>query len=53
MFNTPNNNQPYQNDVPPNPKPNAYPGNFFKKLGGFGIGIDLCSISGAEFHLHH
>ena len=39
MFNTPNNNHPYQNDVPPNPKPNAYPGNFFKKLGGFGIGI--------------
>lgn len=37
MFNNPNNNQSYQNDVPP--KPNAYPGNLFKKLGGVGIGI--------------
>ena len=39
MFNSQNNNSQYQNDVPPNPKANSYPGKFFKKLGGLGIGI--------------
>ena len=39
MFNNPNNNQSSQNDIPPNPKPNAYPGKFFKRLGGLGIGM--------------
>ena len=39
MFNNQNNHQSYQNDVPPNPRSNAYPGKFFKQLGGLGIGI--------------
>ena len=29
----------YQDEIPPDPAPNAYPGKFFKKLGGAGIGI--------------
>ena len=36
-MNNQNNQFNYQGNVPP--KPNAYPGNLFKKLGGVGIGI--------------
>ena len=34
------NNQ-YQDEIPPDPKPNSYPGKFLKKLGGAGIGVFL------------